>query len=120
MVALFAPDRPEVLTLAYAARVEWLLAQGVGLWDVYAACEREGSLDSRIQNAQPNDLLSLRERCPALVAIGHNGGESFKHASLTRSLGLPVVRLPSTSPAHASWSFQRKLEAWKDFVSLII
>jgi TDG/mug DNA glycosylase family protein len=120
MVALFAPDHPEVLTLAYAARVEWLLAQGVGLWDVYAACEREGSLDSRIQNAQPNDLLSLRVRCPALVAIGHNGGESFKHASLTRSLGLPVVRLPSTSPAHASWSFQRKLEAWKDFVSLII
>lgn len=120
MVALFAPDHPEVLTLAYAARVEWLLAQGVGLWDVYASCEREGSLDSRIQNAQPNDLLSLRVRCPALVAIGHNGGESFKHAPLTRSLGLAVVRLPSTSPAHASWSLQRKLEAWKDFVSLII
>jgi G:T/U-mismatch repair DNA glycosylase len=27
---------------------------------------------------------------------------------------LPVVRLPSTSPAFAAWSFERKLAAWKD------
>jgi hypoxanthine-DNA glycosylase len=113
MVALFAPQGADLLALPYAARAQWLLSQGVGLWDVYAACEREGSLDSRIRNAQPNDLLSVRERCPALVAIGHNGGESFKHAALTRALGLPVCRLPSTSPAHASWSFERKLAVWR-------
>jgi double-stranded uracil-DNA glycosylase len=117
MVALFAPDRSDLLAGPYAVRAKWLLSQGVGLWDVYAACEREGSLDSRIQNAQPNDLLSLRVRCPALVAIGHNGGESFKHAPLTRALGLPVCRLPSTSPAHASWSFERKLEVWRAWMS---
>jgi hypoxanthine-DNA glycosylase len=117
MVALLAPDRPELLTQPYAVRAEWLLAQGVGLWDVYGSCEREGSLDSRIQNAQPNDLLSLRMRCPALVAIAHNGGESFKHAPLTRALGLPVSRLPSTSPAHASWSLARKLAAWREWLA---
>ena len=33
---------------------------------------------------------------------------------VTRTLGLPVRRLPSTSPAHASWSFERKLDAWRD------
>ena len=60
-----------------------------------------------------NDLQSLRIRCPALQAIAHNGGESFKHAKHTRVLGLPVYRLPSTSPAHASWSFARKLAAWR-------
>jgi len=48
------------------------------------------------------------------VAIAHNGGESFKHAKLTQALGLPVHRLPSTSPAHASWTFERKLAAWRD------
>ena len=32
---------------------------------------------------------------------------------ITRSLGLPVYRLPSTSPANASWSFERKLAAWR-------
>jgi G:T/U-mismatch repair DNA glycosylase len=33
----------------------------------------------------------------------------------TLALGLPVVRLPSTSPANASWSFERKLAAWRAF-----
>ena len=50
----------------------------------------------------------------ALVVVAHNGGESFKHAKLTRALGLPVHRLPSTSPANASWTLARKLEAWRE------
>jgi hypoxanthine-DNA glycosylase len=113
MATLLSPNAAEVLAMPYAERSRWLLSQGVGLWDVYAACEREGSLDSHIQNAQPNDLQSLHSRCPALQAIAHNGGESFKLAKLTRALGLPVFRLPSTSPAHASQSWLQKLEAWQ-------
>jgi hypoxanthine-DNA glycosylase len=114
MATLLSPNAVDVLALPYAERAQWLLSQGVGLWDVYAACEREGSLDANILNAQPNDLHNLRVYCPALVAIAHNGAESFKHAKLTRSLGVPVYRLPSTSPANASWSFERKLEAWRE------
>jgi hypoxanthine-DNA glycosylase len=114
MVAtLLAPQASAVLAMPYADRVSWLLSQGVGVWDVYAACEREGSLDSHIQNGQINDLPSVRIQCPALVAIAHNGGESFKHAKHTRALGVPVYRLPSTSPAHAAWTFERKLGAWR-------
>jgi hypoxanthine-DNA glycosylase len=113
VTTLLADDARAVGAMSYAERTRWLLRQGVGLWDVYAACEREGSLDASIQNAQCNDLQSLRIRCPALQAIAHNGGESFKHAKHTRVLGLPVYRLPSTSPAHASWSFARKLAAWR-------
>jgi hypoxanthine-DNA glycosylase len=111
---LLSPDPAAVLALRYEARAQWLLDQGVGLWDVYAACEREGSLDSQIRRPQVNDLTSLRQRCPGLVAIAHNGGESFRHARITQALGLPVYRLPSTSPAHASWSFTRKLAAWRE------
>jgi double-stranded uracil-DNA glycosylase len=114
MATLLSPNATEVLVMPYAQRAQWLLGQGVGLWDVYAACEREGSLDVNIQNAQPNDLESLRVRCPALQAIAHNGGESFKHAKRTQTLGWPVYRLPSTSPANASWTFVRKSEAWRE------
>ncbi|WP_137894332.1 DNA-deoxyinosine glycosylase [Ramlibacter sp. 2FC] len=109
----------------YEQRIAWLLARGLGLWDVYASCEREGSLDSRIRHAEVNDFASLKARCPRLQAIAHNGGESFKHAPLVvRSLSaagppqgaqpLPVYKLPSTSPANASWSFARKLAAWRE------
>jgi hypoxanthine-DNA glycosylase len=118
MATLLSPNAMEVLALPYAERSQWLLNQGVGLWDVYAACVREGSLDTNIQNAQPNDLLGLRTRCPNLVAIAHNGGESFKHAKLTQALGVSVYRLPSTSPAHASWRLAQKLEAWREVLIL--
>lgn len=119
MATLLSPEPDVVLAMPYVQRSQWLLSQGVGLWDVYAACEREGSLDSHIQNAQPNDLKILRMRCPQLAAIAHNGGESFKHAKLTQTLGIPVHRLPSTSPANATWSFSQKLEAWRKIINPI-
>lgn len=93
------------------------MSHGVGVWDVYASCEREGSLDSAIRHPQVNDLQGLRHQCPQLGAIAHNGGESFKHARHTAALGVPVYKLPSTSPANASWSFERKLMAWRDVVA---
>jgi hypoxanthine-DNA glycosylase len=95
-----------------------MLDKGIGLWDVYASCEREGSLDSAIQLPQVNDLTDLQRRCPDLRLIAHNGGESFRHAKHTRVMGLPVYRLPSSSPANASWSFERKLAAWREVVAL--
>jgi hypoxanthine-DNA glycosylase len=110
---LLSPVTPEVLSMEYARRCDWLLEHGIGLWDVYAACEREGSLDSSIRQAQPNDLKLLQNACPQLQAIAHNGGESFKHAKHTQALGVQVYRLPSSSPANATWSFERKLHAWR-------
>ena len=132
---------------SYEKRREWLLSKRLGLWDVYAACEREGSLDSRIRQPVANDFSGLKQLCPALEAIVHNGGESFKQARTIAStlatacasgVALPldsesgaispwggpaakcpetaiaVYKLPSTSPANASWSFKRKLAAWRD------
>ena len=99
---------------SYQIRSEWLLSKKLGVWDVYASCEREGSLDSAIRQAVLNDFSGLRQWCPQLEAIAHNGGESFKHARHSRALGLPVYKLPSTSPANASWSFERKLAAWRE------
>jgi hypoxanthine-DNA glycosylase len=97
---------------SYQKRSKWLLERGLGVWDVYASCQREGSLDSAIRDAVVNDIANLR--LPKLVAIAHNGGESFRHARHTRTLGVPVHRLPSSSPANASWSFERKVQAWRE------
>ena len=104
----------------YAERCSWLLERGLGLWDVYGACEREGSLDTSIRNARVNDFAGLRARCPRLAAIAHNGGESHRHARAVMVAlggadgGMQSLRLPSTSPANASWSFERKLNAWAE------
>lgn len=108
----------DLVAMDCAERLHEVRLRGLGIWDVYAACEREGSLDTSIQNAELNDFLSMRRECPKLVAIVHNGGESFRHAKHTLALGLPVHKLPSTSPANASWSFERKLAAWGEVFRL--
>jgi TDG/mug DNA glycosylase family protein len=56
-----------------------------------------------------------------LNTIVHNGGESFRQVKVVeKSLvqagwagQVTVHRLPSTSPANASWTFDQKLTAWR-------
>ncbi len=102
----------DLVSLPYDDRLRAMQARGLGLWDVHASCRRQGSLDSAIRDAVPNDLPGLAARLPLLQAIAHNGGESARAMRVTAALGLPVHRLPSSSPANASWSFARKLAAW--------
>lgn len=109
---LGVPLRP----LAYDDRLRTLLQHGVGLWDVIAEAQRDGSLDSAIRNHLGNDLQRLVASLPALDTIGFNGG---KAAALgEKALGelaarYRIVRLPSSSPAHASMSFAQKLAMWR-------
>jgi hypoxanthine-DNA glycosylase len=98
----------------YPQRVQAAQARGLAIWDVYSGCVRPGSLDSAIREGELNDLAGLVAQAPSLQGIAHNGGESARHMKLTQALGLPVFKLPSTSPANASWSFARKLAAWRE------
>jgi len=104
----------DLVALPYPERLAQVCKRGLGIWDVYGQCQRKGSLDSAIEAATLNDLASLRQRLPELLAIAHNGGESARSMRITRALGLPVYRLPSTSPANASWSFAQKVAAWRE------
>ncbi len=104
----------DLVAMPYARRLAEVKRRGLGLWDVYARCRREGSLDQAIEDAEYNDFASLARRAPKLQAVAHNGGESARAMRHTAALGWTVVRLPSTSPANASWSFERKLAAWRE------
>jgi hypoxanthine-DNA glycosylase len=104
----------DLVALPYRARLAAVRTRGLGLWDVYASCRREGSLDQAIHDARFNDLASLPARAPGLRLVAHNGAESARARRQIEALGLPVLRLPSSSPANASWSFERKLAAWRE------
>ena len=91
-----------------------LLAHGVALWDVIASCEITGSSDSSIRNVVPADLCRITDTSP-IEKIFTNGGTADK---LYRKYCRPqtqmdAIRLPSTSPANAAWSFERLLTEWK-------
>ncbi len=109
-------------TMPYPQRIAALNAAGVGLWDVLDACVRRGSLDSAIVRASEiaNPFAGLCERLPRLEAIALNGAKAAqafaRHvepqmdaASLSR---LSIHRLPSTSPANASYAFAQLQAAW--------
>lgn len=106
----------------YEQRLEILRSRGVALWDVLQYCYREGSLDSSIQEDSivANDFLSLFAKTPDLRAVFFNGAKAehsfrkFVQADIYPQFGqLSFVRLPSTSPAHASLSVHEKLKQWQ-------
>ena len=105
-------DEP-LAALPYVERLPRLLAHGVGLWDVLAACEREGSLDAAIRNSAANDFARLHRLCPALATVGFNGAAAGKFAPQFAQAGYRTVVLPSTSPAHAAMGVEAKLRAWR-------
>ena len=102
----FSPELP------YLERLAALRRCGVALWDVLAACERPGSLDSDIRAARPNDIPGLVKKLPKLERILCNGGAS--RSFLRRFFPeLDAQQLPSTSPAAARFTYTEKLAAWK-------
>ncbi len=102
----------DLASLDYPARLAALRARGVGLWDVVAEAQREGSLDTAIRAHQGNDLVELVGRLPRLAAIAFNGGTAFALGSrMLGETGLPLIRLPSSSPAY-TLAFEAKRSAW--------
>ncbi|GIZ52077.1 DNA-deoxyinosine glycosylase [Noviherbaspirillum aridicola] len=106
----------DLVGLPYAQRLARLLAHGVGLWDVLAACAREGSLDSAIRQAQANQFDLLHERCPQLRKACFNGKTSGKFAPRFAAAGFDTLVLPSSSPANARSSFGQKLAEWRNIL----
>ena len=107
----------DLVTLAYAERLECLKKHHIGLWDVIAACARKGSLDSAIRHARHNDVMLLRKQCPALRRVCFNGKTSGKQAPLFDAAGLETLVLPSSSPAYAAMRFEQKLVHWRGIIA---
>src|SRR5258708_7979644 len=84
--------------LAYAERLQRLLARRVGIWDVYASCERTGSLDSQIRAAHCNDLAGLPQLAPQLRAGAFNGQAAGRFRVPFVALGSASAMCPSPTP----------------------
>jgi double-stranded uracil-DNA glycosylase len=109
------------LQIPYLERAARLVQHGIALWDVCAAANRPGSLDSDIQpdTVVPNDFTSFFKTHPQIEMVCCNGGAS---ARMYQRLVIPQLHshyqtlrfepLPSTSPAHAGMTFQEKLQRW--------
>jgi hypoxanthine-DNA glycosylase len=104
----------------YPGRAAVLIEHGVALWDVLAAATRSGSLDAAISDdAIPNNFRAFFHIHSRIRLVAFNGGTAAKlyqrHVlpTLTDSQrSIPSDTLPSTSGAHASLSFAKKVARW--------
>lgn len=107
-IMAFVYDEPTPETVE--EKNDFLLRNGIALWDVVAECTIEGASDASITDVRPNDLSEILNTA-AIEAIFTTG---TKATQLYRRLckpanGIPCTALPSPIPANARMSFD---ELW--------
>lgn len=94
-----------------------LLAHGIALWDVVAACDIKGSSDSSIRNVIPADINKVL-RAANIELIAANGDTAYKlyRKYCEPHTGREAVKCPSTSPANAIFTLDRLTDAWSEIL----
>ena len=100
-------------TLDYEARLARLAKHRIGLWDVVAFAERQGSLDQAIRGAGHNPVDRLHRDFPDLRAVAFNGTAAAKAGRrlIGTAENVTLIDLPSSSAANTR-PFAAKAEAW--------
>lgn len=97
--------------VSYQERIETLVRNRVGIWDVLRSARRSGSSDSKIVRGseEPNDFGPFFRAHSLIRIVFFNGGKAEELyrvlvvPSLSLSNGMPRTHLlPSTSPANTS------------------
>lgn len=114
LTAIFNQPVPETIE----QKKSFLLTNHIAVWDVIASCSIEGSSDSSIKDVVPNDLTPILTGS-RITRIFCNGGTSYQyyHKYQEKTLQRTAIRLPSTSPANAAWSFDRLVQEWSQILS---
>ena len=104
----------------YALRCRQLVARDIAVWDVLQSCYRPGSLDADIDPASimANDFVAFFSGHPRIRRICFNGATAQQVFRRQVLPSLPadhlpdMIRLPSTSPAHAGMRLEQKITEW--------
>lgn len=90
-----------------------LLQNKIALWDVVKSCTISGSSDSTIKDVVPNDIGQILHTAD-ISQIFTNGGTADKlyKKHIYPYTGRTAIKLPSTSPANASFTLARLLSEW--------
>ncbi len=108
-----------VLPLTYADKKALLLKSKIAIWDVAHKANRKGSLDSAIEDEEPNELDNFISKHKNLKVIGFNGTKSqaLFDKYFDRKSGIKYISLPSTSPANTSIDFDNISKLWRQILS---
>lgn len=100
------------------AKREMLLANQIAVYDVIESCRIIGSSDSSIKDVVPADLGQI-VKASRIKTVFTNGKTAARLYNKYQAgdVGLPMVELPSTSPANAAYSLDKLIEIWKTSIA---
>lgn len=94
------------------------LKHHIAVWDVLASCEIQGADDSSIKNPVPNDMDVILKAAPiqSVFTTGTKASDLYRKFCYPQT-GMKDIKLPSTSPANCSISYEKLLEAYLQIVT---
>ena len=105
--------------MSYKEKIDLLVKNKLGLWDIIESCYREGSSDSKITGEKLNDIKRFLREQSNVEAIFLNGRKAEKLFQRNHINSMHIKYLPSTSPANTV-SYQDKKAKWQNNLGLYL
>lgn len=107
------------LPVTVEEKKKMLFEHHIAVWDVIQSCSIIGSSDSSIRNVVVNDFSELLKTAN-IRKIYANGGKAYElyRKYAYKQTGREIEKLPSTSPANASYQMERLCQEWKRILIL--
>ena len=99
-------------------KIKFLLARGIAIYDAAICCEIKGSSDAKMTAVVPANLEPIFSGA-RIVQVYANGGkaheicEKYLKTQILNATGKEPIKLPSTSPVNANFSFERLIREWR-------
>ena len=110
---LSAIFKVDFVNVDWAEKQKLLLEHKIALHDVIGYCKIVGSSDSKISDIKPSNLHQIFAHAKIGKVIC-NGSKAYQeYIRFFFDVGIPVVQVPSTSPANAKMSLDELVDRWR-------
>ena len=98
-------------------KIKFLLAHRIAIYDAAISCEIKGSSDAKMSKIVPANLEPIF-KVAKITQVYANGGkadeicEKYLKTQILNATGKELIKLASTSPANANFSFERLVQEW--------
>ena len=110
MAHIYGEETPQSIP----EKKDFLLRNGIAVWDVIGSCDIKGSADSSISNIKVNDIGKILKKSKIeRIYVNGRTAEKYYKKYLEEKTGMKAIELESSSPANARCSLEMLIEDWR-------
>lgn len=118
--SLLATIFKEDLPTTNKEKKDLLLRHHIALWDVIKTCRIHGSSDQSIKDVIANDInFVIKSSQIKTIFTNGNTAKKFYDKYCLEKTKIKAIALPSSSPANASYSFDKLLTSYRIITTII-